>query len=81
MNDLERMIAKGRQLGLEEGCQEARQITRQLVLTQLGSRFGASPAEVEVRVRKAEVPTLERWASRILGAATMDDVFADPHTH
>jgi Domain of unknown function (DUF4351) len=49
---------------------------RELVLRLLTERFGSLPAGITQRVGRASLPELERWAVRILKAASLDDVFA-----
>jgi hypothetical protein len=34
------------------------------------------PADVEARLRQASLDELTRWGTRVLTAATLDDVFA-----
>jgi hypothetical protein len=48
------------------------------LLRQLCHRFGAEAARaVEARIRAASIADLDRFAERILDAATIDEVFAD----
>ncbi|MCB9879427.1 MAG: Rpn family recombination-promoting nuclease/putative transposase [Planctomycetes bacterium] len=46
-----------------------------VVLRQLTRRFGPLPDGVEQRVRTAGSEDLDRWADRLLDAATLDEVF------
>ena len=79
---LERMyIEKFTRLAREEGVQEGRKEGRQegqqeLLLRQLAWRFGEVPEAIAERVNRATGDELERWGKRILGAASLDDVFA-----
>jgi predicted transposase/invertase (TIGR01784 family) len=57
----------------EEGREEGR---RSVLLRQLALRFGTLPAEVVAGVERADGPTLDRWAERVLSAATLDEVLA-----
>jgi predicted transposase YdaD len=67
---LERMyLEKFTRLAREEGRQE-------ILLRQLAWRFGEVPGAVTQRVTQATADELECWARRILGAASLDDVFA-----
>jgi predicted transposase YdaD len=67
---LERMwIEKHRRLDREDGQKE-------LLLRLLTRRFGALPETVTAQVGNAGSEELERWADRILDAASLDDIFA-----
>ncbi|WP_201095870.1 hypothetical protein [Thiocystis minor] len=44
-------------------------------------RFGASPPEVEARLQDATPEQLERWALRVLDAASLDDVLRSDSEH
>ncbi len=60
----------GRNQGRHEG--QANILYRLLV-----RRFGCVPDEVLTRVWKAPPDQLLRWADRLFGAKTLDDVFAE----
>jgi hypothetical protein len=52
---------------------------REMLRNQLEQRFGALPASVETRLEAADGKTLKAWGSRVLTAASLDDVFdSDP---
>lgn len=57
------------QKGVEKG-------QRELLLDLLTERFGSLPAAVTQRVARASLQDLKRWGTRILTAASLDDVFA-----
>jgi hypothetical protein len=61
--------AKGKALGRAEGRAE-------MLLRLLQKRFGAVPAATRKRVLAAAIADLDRWAERILDAATLAEVFA-----
>lgn len=64
----------GWQSGIEQGAANAR---RDMLLRQLGLRFGELPHWVRGRLQGASGVHAERWADRVLTAATLDEVFAD----
>ena len=49
---------------------------RALLLRQIVRRFGPQPAELAAKVAAGSPADLERWAERVLEAATIDDLFA-----
>jgi hypothetical protein len=58
--------------GIEQGY-------REMLRKQLQQRFGALPASAEARLEEADADTLDAWASRVLTAASLADVFdSDP---
>lgn len=65
----ERLVQQGIDKGVEKG-------QREMLLRQLGQRFGVLPAAVTARVNEAGAADLGRWAERILDAKSLDDVFA-----
>jgi hypothetical protein len=68
---------KGREEGREEGRVEGRVEGELSVLSkQLQLKFGALPPATEDRLAHASPEQLERWAERVLTAATIDEVFA-----
>jgi hypothetical protein len=67
---LEEIEVRGRNQGRKEGGAE-------LLLKQLGARFGAVSAEVRARVHAADDATLSRWAVRMLTASSIDDALSD----
>ena len=65
---------EGRQEGKREGrLEEASRLVRRLLML----RFGGLPDWAEDRLRQASTTDLERWADRILEAATLETVFED----
>lgn len=64
---------EGRQEGRQEGLQEGLGKALQRLLR---ARFGRLPAWVSARVRASDERQLMRWMDRLLGATTLDDVFA-----
>jgi len=69
----DRLIREGRDRGRAEGRAEGR---CELVQRQLARRFGPLGAAHEATLRAASPEDLERWALRLLDAATIDQVFA-----
>ena len=65
----ERLLKEGEARG------EARDAQKRL-LHLLRQRFGELPDPVVQRVQDATPPDLDRWFDRILGAKTLDEVFA-----
>ncbi|MBI4330663.1 MAG: DUF4351 domain-containing protein [Chloroflexi bacterium] len=60
----------------EEGLKKDIQEGEALALRrQLARRFGPLPPWVEERLAQADRETLERWAERLLEAATIEEVF------
>jgi predicted transposase YdaD len=69
-------IAAGKAAGKAEGKAEGR---AELLLRQLARRFGAAAASSRAgRLQEASLSDLERWADRVLDAATIEDVFTAP---
>ena len=64
--------------GMEKGIGQGQ---ARLLRLQLQQRFGLIPPEIAVRIEDGRPEQLERWALRILNAASLDDVFRadDPH--
>jgi predicted transposase YdaD len=68
---------KGLEKGIEKGIEKGRtQEGQGLLLRLLGQRFGAVPDAIAARVNAASLAELEGWFDRVIGAATLDDVFA-----
>jgi hypothetical protein len=62
--------------GMKKGIQQGIQQGESLVLRRLlARRFGPLPPWVEERLAQADPETLERWAERVLEAATLEEVF------
>ena len=49
---------------------------RSLLLRLIVRRFGPQPAELAARVEAGSAADLERWAERVLEAASIEDLFA-----
>jgi predicted transposase YdaD len=71
MSLADRLKASGRAEGEING-------RAQLLLQLLAQRFGKLPSATRARIGAGTLAQLERWASRLLAAATLDDVFAEP---
>jgi hypothetical protein len=64
--------------GMEKGIgQGEAQLLRALVQ----QRFGLIPPEIAARIEDGRPEQLERWALRILNAASLDDVFRADDAH
>ncbi|MGL1833254.1 DUF4351 domain-containing protein [Rhodocyclaceae bacterium SMB388] len=75
---IERGMEKGRKEGHEEGREKGREEgSRALLARLLASRFGPLPGPVTERLASATTEQLERWAERLLGADSLDDVFTE----
>lgn len=72
----EKLRARGHAEGKTEGKTEGK---IELILEQLSLRFRKLPKHVVRRVHNGTLPELERWAARLLTAASLDDVFAEPN--
>ncbi|HEU4412187.1 MAG TPA: DUF4351 domain-containing protein [Polyangiaceae bacterium] len=70
---IEDLVEFGKDQGLIEGRLEGE---AKVLLKQLALRFGPVPEGVEARVRSASEAELDRWAERVLTAASLDDVLA-----
>jgi len=62
------VIGRERKLGMAMG-------ERNLVLIQIGTRFGPVPAWAAERIESLAVPELEKLAVRLLHAPTIEDLF------
>jgi len=68
--------SSGKQEGLEEGLQEGhRRALRATLLLSLSQKFGEVPADVRSAIDSADVPTLERWQSRVIPSVSLGNVF------
>jgi hypothetical protein len=73
----ERLVQKGIDKGIEQGIEKGiEKGQREMLLRQLGQRFGVLPEAVTARVNEADAADLVHWAERILDAKSLDDVFA-----
>ena len=66
---------QGREQGRKEGVEEGR---RDLLCMLLAQRFGKLSPAVRKRVERADSEAVERWAKRVLTAASLAEVFAEP---
>jgi hypothetical protein len=66
------LIEKYRAEWLAAGRAEGR---AEMLLRQLSVKFGPVSAEIDQRVRSADVAELDVWAERVLVAQAIDDVF------
>ena len=76
-------LVKGKREGLEEGLtigrNEGLEIgQRQVVLRLLSKKFGQVPGAAQLRVQDARPAELDVWVERVLSAATIEQVFAEP---
>jgi flagellar biosynthesis/type III secretory pathway protein FliH len=72
-----RALQKGEALGRKEGREEGREeALRDVLIGQLTQRFGSVPERVLARIHDADADTLAQWTSRVLTAASLDDVLA-----
>ena len=71
----ERLRREGRKEGRKEGVDEGR---RDLLCMLLAQRFGKLSPAVRKRVQGADSEAIERWAKRVLTAASLAEVFAEP---
>lgn len=75
-------IAQGIQQQLPKRLKEAQELMIEhdrasLLTKQLTKRFGTLPAKAKKKLQSAHSDQLERWALRLLDAATLDEVLAD----
>ncbi len=75
MSVAEKLIARGRHAGLEEGRQEGRAGIQRILRHQLQRKFGELPEWTEARLDSATLENLESWGERILDAVILEDVF------
>ncbi len=76
---IERGLKRGEERGLKQG--EERGLARgrrEMLLRLLRSRFGEPSDATQARVNGADIPTLDRWADRVLTARTLDEVWCEP---
>ena len=71
MTAAEKLVQQGEERGRKEGQAE-------LLLRQLELRFGNLPEGVSKRVQQASDTDLTRWVERVITAASLDEVFAEP---
>lgn len=68
----ERGVEEGIEKGIERGRGEGKQ---EMLLAQLGEKFGPLSSETVRRVETASVTELAKWGSRVLAANSIDAVF------
>jgi hypothetical protein len=73
MSTYDRAVAEGRVLGKLEGKAQGQ---AELCLRLLTARFGSLPESIQARVRSGSDVDFERWALRLLDAASLAEVFA-----
>lgn len=77
MTIAQQLEARGHQQGRLEGQLEGqREGQATLILRLLSQRFGKLPLRVIRRVRGGTLGDLDRWSERLLGAATLEEVFS-----
>ncbi len=59
-----------------EGRQEG---VADILLRQIAVKFGPPDQAIRRRLETADTDTLLRWSEHILGADSLDEIFADPH--
>ncbi len=67
-------IEQGIEKGMEKGMEKGRASLLGQLLTK---QFGALPPEAVQKLQSAHSDQLERWALRLMDAATLDEVFSD----
>jgi len=73
-----RGIVKGKREGIIEGREIGlREAKAQTLVLLLSQRFGSVSDVVAEHVRKAQEAQLDAWLRRVIGAARIEDVFAD----
>lgn len=75
LDRLDRLVAKLRQDGFDEGLDLGRKAT---LLHQLEFRFGRLPLTLVLRVATGDGEDLEEWSERILTRKTIQGVFGGP---
>ena len=73
------LLAKVTQKAREQVTKEVREeAQRDMLLDLLTQRFGSLPADIVERVQQADTLEIKHWASRILDAASLEDMFGAP---
>jgi flagellar biosynthesis/type III secretory pathway protein FliH len=87
MNALEKLVEQGRKEGRKEGLKEGHKEgreegreegRREMLLQLLTAKFGPVPAAAAARIQEAALAELEAWTPRVLTAASVAEVFAEP---
>jgi len=75
---LERLLLEWSEARREEGRQDGRREGKaDLLIRQLGLRFGPLDEQIRARVLSGDSERLLQWSERILTARTLQDVFGD----
>ena len=72
MTGAQMLIEQGKAEGLEKGRAEGK---AELLLRLLRRKYGKLPAGVTKRLRGAASGDLDRWADRVMTAASLEEVF------
>lgn len=68
----EQGIEKGMEQGIEQGREQGQAL---LLLSLLEQRFGCLPADLSLRLQKANAEDVQQWSSRLFSAKSLKDVF------
>jgi hypothetical protein len=73
-------VDEGHKRGVDEGVLKGEiKARREILIDQLGDRFGDVPTDVHARIHAADLAQLRGWLKRVFAAASIDAVFAaDP---
>ena len=69
---------EGQREGLQEGLEQGRKALASMLTTQLERRFGPLPAYAARTIAEAEVETLTGLGTRVLDAASLEDILPRP---
>ena len=69
---------KGMENAMEKGISQGQ---ARLLSALIQQRFGLLPPEIAARIDEGRPEQLERWALRVLDAASLDDVFGPDSGH
>jgi hypothetical protein len=72
--EAERMLTTAERLRREGEVTGRSKGKREMLLLQLRQRFGRLPAAVSARIGKADAAELDGWVSKVLTAASLDEV-------
>lgn len=75
MTAAEKLLQQGEERGRKEGRKEGQ---AELLVRQLELRFVNLPEGISEHVQQASDTDLTRWAERVITAASLDEVFAEP---
>lgn len=68
-------LEKGREEGREEGLEKGRELMARTLVRQIERKFGELNESDRQRVLGAKTTDLEKWADRIIDAATLREIF------